>query len=130
MKYVMAHDLARARALEAVRNAPAGYVVSVKEPARSLDQNAALWPLLAEFSEQLLWPVNGAMVQLQPEEWKDLLSAAFRGETMRLAQGLNGGVVMLGLRTSKMGKRAFSEFLEFVHATAADRGVNLRREAA
>jgi ABC-type Fe3+ transport system substrate-binding protein len=63
------------------------------------------------------------MTKLEPEEWKDLLSAAFKGEAMRLAMGLNGGVVMLGLRTSKMGKRQFSEFLEFLHATAADRGV-------
>lgn len=130
MKFVMSHDLARRRAIDAVTQAPAGYVVTVKEPSRSLDQNAALWPLLTEFSEQLLWPVNGRMVKMDPEEWKDVLSAAFRGEQARLAMGLDGGVVMLGLRTSKMGKKQFSEFLDFLHATAADRGINVDRAAA
>ncbi len=130
MKFVMSHELARRRAVEAVAQAPAGYVVTVKEPSRSLDQNAALWPLLTEFSEQLLWPVNGRMVKMEPEEWKDVLSAAFRGEQARLAMGLDGGVVMLGLRTSKMGKKQFSEFLDFLHATAADRGINIDRAAA
>lgn len=130
MKFQLSHDLARRRAVEAVAQAPAGYVVTVKEPSRGLDQNAALWPLLAEFSEQLLWPVNGRMVKMEPEEWKDVLSAAFRGEQARLAMGLDGGVVMLGLRTSKMGKKQFSEFLDFLHATAADRGINTDRSAA
>ena len=129
MKFVMVHDLARRRAMAAVADAPEGYVVTVKEPTRTLDQNAALWPLLTEFSKQLLWPVNGAMSKLEPEEWKDILSSAFRGEQVRVAQGLNGGVVMLGLRTSKMGKRQFGEFLEFVHSVAVDRGVEVREAA-
>lgn len=129
-RYILAHDTARRRAVEAVANAPAGYVVTVKEPSRSLDQNAALWPILEEFSRQLVWPVNGRMVKMEPEEWKDVLSAAFRGEQARLAMGLDGGVVMLGLRTSKMGKKQFSEFLDFLHATAADRGINIERAAA
>lgn len=130
MKFQLAHDLARRRAVEAVSKAPAGFVVTVKEPSRSLDQNAAMWPLLEAFSRQLEWPVNGRMVKMEPDEWKDVLTAAFKGEQVRLAMGLNGGVVMLGLRTSKMGKRMFSDFLEFLHATAADRGVTVYQEQA
>lgn len=119
----LSHHEARRRAMAAVADAPDGYVVTVQEPTRSTDQNAAQWPILEAFSEQLQWPVNGAMVNLSAEEWKDVLTAAFQGETVRLAQGLNGGVVMLGLRTSQMGKRRFSEWLDFLHATAALRGV-------
>lgn len=126
MKFQLAHDLARRRAVEAVSKAPDGFVVTVKDPSRSLDQNAAMWPLLEAFSRQLEWPVNGRMVKMEPDEWKDVLTAAFKGEQVRLAMGLNGGVVMLGLRTSKMGKRMFSDFLEFLHATAADRGVTVQ----
>src|SRR5690606_31140123 len=91
--------------------------------SRSLDQNAAMWPILQAFSEQLEWPVNGRMVRMTPDEWKDVLSAAFQNEQARLAMGLNGGVVMLGMRTSRMTKRQFSDWLEFLHATATDRGV-------
>ncbi len=128
--FILAHDTARALALEAVRTAPEGYAVEVKEPTRNLDQNAAQWPILEAFSRQLEWPVNGKMVRMDPEEWKDVLTAAFQNETVRLAMGLNGGVVMLGLRTSKMGKRRFSEWLDFLHAVAAERGVHLETPAA
>ena len=123
--FVLAHAEARRRALNAVVNAPAGQVVVVREPSRNLAQNALLWTLLERFSAQLVWPVNGAMVKLGSEEWKDLLTAAYRQETQRVAAGINGGMVMLGCRTSTMGKREFAEFVEFVMATAIDRGVVL-----
>ena len=119
----LVHPEARRRAMACVAEAPDGYVVTVQEPTRSTDQNAAQWPILEAFSEQIQWPVNGAMVNLSAEEWKDVLTAAFQGETVRLAMGLNGGVVMLGLRTSQMGKRRFSEWLDFLNATATLRGV-------
>jgi hypothetical protein len=100
-------------------------VVTVAEPTRSAEQNAAQWPILQAFAEQLKWPVNGEMAKLTAEEFKDILTAAFKRETARVAMGLDGGVVMLGVRTSEMGKREFSEWLEFLHSTAALRGVEL-----
>ena len=128
--FCLVHPEARRRAMACVADAPEGYVVTVQEPTRSTDQNAAQWPILEAFAEQLQWPVNGAMVNLSAEEWKDVLTAAFQGETVRLAMGLNGGVVMLGLRTSQMSKRRFSEWLEFLHATAALRGVTVYADEA
>jgi NinB protein len=125
MKFILAHELARRRAMAAVADAPAGHVVTVAEPTRNLEQNALMWVLLQAFSDQLPWPVNGQMVKIGAEEWKDLLSAAFRQETVRVAMGLNGGMVMLGRRTSKMGKREMAEFIEFIQATAAERCVQL-----
>lgn len=128
--YALVHDIARKRAEQDVHTAPDGYIVTVAEPTRSLDQNAAQWPILQAFADQLEWPVNGRMVRMSDEEWKDVLTAAFRRETARLAMGLDGGVVMLGMRTSKMSKREFGDWLEFLHATAAARGVELEREDA
>lgn len=128
---VGAHPESRGRALEAVRTAPDGFVVQIKPPTRSLDANAAMWPILDAFSRQLQWPVNGKLERLTPEEWKDILSAAFMRETVRVAMGLDGGMVMLGLRTSTLPKAVFSELLEFMHATAAARGVDFHyRDAA
>ena len=101
------------------------WVLSIKLETRTQAQNRLMWPLLTVFSNQLLWPVNGAMVKMEPEDWKDVLSAAFKGETVRLAMGLNGGVVMLGQRTSKFSKAQFAEWIEFLYATAADRDVKL-----
>jgi hypothetical protein len=101
------------------------WVLTIKPQSRTDAQNRLMWPLLTQFSQQLLWPVNGQMVRMEPDEWKDVLSAAFHGETLRLAMGLNGGVVMLGRRTSRFTKAQFSEWIEFLYATAAQRGVKL-----
>ena len=123
--FVLAHSQARSRAVIAVHDAPEGYCVTVEPPRRTLDQNAAQWPILQAFSRQLKWPVNGEMVTMSDEEWKDVLTAAFRREKARLAMGLDGGVVMLGSRTREFRKGEFSEWLEFLHATAAARGVEV-----
>lgn len=130
--FKLVHDQARQLALQLVKAAPEGWVVIVQEPTRSLDANAAMWPILQAFSEQLVWPVNGQMVKLSADEWKDLLSAAFKREEARICPGINGGMVMLGHRTSQFSKREFSDFLEFLHSVASDRGVMIYqdREAA
>lgn len=104
-------------------------IVTVKEEGRTLDQNAAMWPLLECFSRQKTWHVNGKLEYLSAEDWKDLLSAAFKNQANRIATGIDGGVVILGSRTSKMTRPEFSDFLEFIHATAAEIGVELREAA-
>jgi hypothetical protein len=123
--FILAHQTARMRAAQAVAESPDGYSVVISEPTRNSEQNALLWVILTAFSRQLEWPVNGKFVRLTPDEWKDVLSSAYRKESARLAMGLDGGVVMLGMRTSQMGKRQFAEFIEFVQSVAADRGVEL-----
>jgi hypothetical protein len=121
----LVHLDARKNAARCVAEAPDGFRVTVEPPKRSNAQNDAQWPILEAFSKQSQWPVDGEMVWMEPEEWKDVLTAAFRGEKVRLAKGLYGGVVMLGLRTSKFRKDIFSEWLEFLHMVAAERGVEL-----
>ena len=101
------------------------WVLTLRLETRTQAQNRLMWPLLTAFSEQLEWPVNGRMTKLMPDEFKDVLSAGFHGEAVRLAMGLNGGVVMLGQRTSKFTKPKFAEWIEFLYATASDRGVKL-----
>lgn len=115
---------ARRLAAQFLMDAPDGTAVRFSDVTRSLEQNAAQWPILEAFSKQLQWPVNGQLVWMSAEEWKDVLTAAFEREGVRLAQAFDGaGVVMLGQRTSQYGKKRFSEWLEFLHAAAADRGV-------
>ena len=124
--FILSHADARQRAIEAIRSAPDGFQVVIKGASRTLAQNATQWPILEAFERQLLWPVNGQMTYLTPEEWKDVLTAGFRRETARLAMGIDGrGVVMLGQRTSKFSKSEFSDWIEFLYATAASRGVDV-----
>lgn len=97
------------------------WMLTLRSETRSEAQNRLMWPILTAFSKQLLWPVNGRMESMAPDEWKTVLTAAFRSDSVRLAMGLSGGVVMLGARTSKFSKAEFSEWIEFLYATAADR---------
>jgi len=93
---------------------------------RTIDQNAAQWPILEAWSRQKEWLINGSKTRMSAEEWKDVLSAAFEGETSpRLAKGLHGGVVMLGRRTSKYNKARFSEWLDWLMAASHHAGVTL-----
>jgi hypothetical protein len=105
----------------------AGRRVEVRAEAetRTIEQNKAQWPILNAFADQLLWPVNGSMVKMDADEWKDVLTAAFYQETVRIAHGLNGGVVLLGRRTSKIKRQDWSEWMEFLNSTAVARGVKV-----
>ena len=114
--YILAHATARQRALDAVRNAPEGFCVTVAEPSRNLEQNAALWAILSEVSEHVVW--HGR--KLSPEDWKHIFTASLK--RMDVVPNLEGtGFVALGLSTSKMSKREFSDLLELVNAFAAER---------
>ena len=117
----LVHDLARQRALDAVRNAPEGFCVTVAEPSRTLEQNAAQWPYLAGFAAQKQLCINGSMHWVTDEDWKDVLTAVYGGE-LRMAM-FDGKVIMLPQRTSKMGKKVFSDWMEFLIAMAAQSGV-------
>jgi NinB protein len=124
-RLILTGEAARKAACREVLAAPDGWSVVIKEPTRSLEANAAMWPILDAFAKQVKWPVNGAMQLISPEDWKDILTAAFRQHQPRVAQGLDGGMVILGLRTSKFSKRTFSDWLDFLNATAIDKGVVL-----
>lgn len=128
--FKLVHTTAREGAVQAVKEAPEGYIVKVEEPSRTLDQNAAQWPILQAFANQLQWPINGQMMSITDEDWKDILTCAFRNESPRVAMGLDGGMVLLGQRTSKFGKREFSDWMEFLWATANERGVVVYQEVA
>lgn len=120
---------ARRLAVQALLAAPDGTACTLADATRTLEQNAAQWPILEAFAQQLQWPVNGELVWMSAEEWKDVLTAAFERERVRLAMAFDGaGVVMLGQRTSRYGKQKFSEWLEFLHAAAASRGVVVCRD--
>lgn len=125
----LVHATARQRAAQAVMHAPDGFRVEIRERTRTLDQNALMWELLTELSNQLQWPINGKAETLTPEEWKDILSAGLSQEN-RIAMGIRGGFVMLGRRTSKMTVKQMTELIELIYAFAAENGINLSEKVA
>lgn len=123
--YILAHPEARRRALEAVREAPDGFVVSVAEPTRNSEQNALLWALLGDVSRQVDWYGK----RLDSESWKHIFSSGLR--KLDVVPNLDGtGFVALGLSTSRMGKREFSDLIELIRAFGAERGVEWSDERA
>ena len=123
---ILTGEAARKAACREVLAAPEGYAVTIAERTRSLDQNALLWALLHELSVQTDW--HG--MKLSPDEWKDLMSAGLTKS--KVVPNMEGnGFVILGQRTSKMGKREFSDLCELILAFGAERGVRFSdREAA
>lgn len=119
--FFMVHDIARANAVRAVQAAPAGFVVQIGEPNRTLEQNAAQWPYLAGFAQQKQLCINGQMEWVTDDDWKAVLTGCWNGE-LRIAS-FDGHVIMMPQRTSKMGKSVFSTWMEYLVAMAAQCGV-------
>jgi hypothetical protein len=89
----------------------------VSEPRRTLDQNAKLWPMLGDISEQVEW--HGQ--RLKDHEWKDVFTAALK--RYRAIPGIDGGIVLLGMRTSRMTKSELSDLIESIYAFGSDHEV-------
>lgn len=115
--FVLAHEIARQRAIAAVKNAPEGYQVVVSEPKRSSSQNAALWAALTDISQQVVW--HGQ--KLSPDDWKNIFSASLKKQ--RAAPGLDGGWVVFGESTSRMSKKELSDLLALIEAFGAEHDV-------
>lgn len=115
------------RALEAAED---GVMMTLQEPTRTLAQNAMIQPLIREFAQKA-GPVmvNNVLTALDADDWRPILASAFKKETGRMVL-FDGSLIMLGARTRDMGKREASEFVEFIHAAAAQRGFQLTRVEA
>ena len=93
-----------------------------KQPTRTLEQNAKMWAVLSDIAAQVQWPVDGKLQYLEAEEWKDILTAGLR-KTQRVAQGIEGGFVMLGCRTSRMTIAEMIDLIELAQAFGVEHGV-------
>lgn len=118
--FILAHAEARRRAIANVQAAPDGYKVTIQPPPRSLEQNAKLWAVLTEVSQQVQW--HGQ--HLAPAEWKDVFTAAL--ERQKVVPGIEGGFVVIGSSTSRMSKAKLGELIELIHAFGAERGVEFQ----
>lgn len=96
--------------------------ITEAKPTRSLEQNSRLWALLTDVSRQVEWPVDGKMQRLTPEDWKDIFTAAHT-KGQRVAQGIEGGFVMLGGRTSRMRVGEMCDLQTLIEAFGAEHGV-------
>lgn len=98
--------------------------VAVKpfEEPRTLEQSARMWAMLTDISQQVPWPVNGRMQFISKEDFKDILTAGLE-QGQRIAQGIEGGFVVLGTHTSRMSKKRMSALIELIQFFGDSRGV-------
>lgn len=92
------------------------------KPTRSELQNDKMWAMLHDIQHQIDWIVDGVEIKLTDEEWKDLFTALLQKE-MRVAKGINGGVVLLGRSTKKMKVQEISDVIELMYVFGAEREV-------
>jgi NinB protein len=134
--YRLVHATARQLASRACIQAPDGFIVEIKAPTKSIDQQAKYHAMFADVARQV--PFMGTMRDL--ETWKRLLVDAFarvkaaEGDPVQgvgaIVPNLDGtGFVQLGVQTRKFSKRHASEFIEFVYAWGAENNVQWKEAA-
>lgn len=115
----------RDRALNAVREAPDGYVVTISEQFRNLDQNAmfhAICTDVAKSGAKWAWKARSA------DEWKVLFVSGHSiatGKGADMVPGLENEFVNLRESTARMSKARASSLIEYAIAWCAMNGVKL-----
>jgi hypothetical protein len=141
-KVILIDDIRRQRALQLVKTAPDGYVMTLQEPARNLDQNALVHALYADIAQAL--PDHDALgwksycklhhgVPILRAEDDDF--RAFYDGAMKKALSYEQKIEAMKFVpvTSLMTKSQLSKYAEAVRHDFSGRGVYLNydvREAA
>ena len=89
----------------------------IKKNRRSLGQNALMWSLLRDISNQVEWHEQ----KLTIKDWKWIFTAAVRRQ--RMVPGIDGGMVFLGEPTSGMSKHEMAELIDLIYSFGADHEV-------
>ena len=89
---------------------------------RTIEQNRLMWAILSDLANQVDWPVDGKMQKLSPDDWKHIMTAGLRKEH-RVAQGIDGGFVILGQYTHKMNKSEMNELIDLIQAFGTQHNV-------
>lgn len=120
--FILAHDTARKGVGAFAMAAPVGWHVTFRPPTRSLDQNARMWAMLTDVSEQVDWYGR----KLTPEAWKCVFSASLKKQDV--VPGLHGDFVVIGQSTSQMTIRELGDLMELMAAFGAERNVTFHDE--
>ena len=118
--FFLVNQTVKNNAIEAIRNAPEHFICEIRPKTRSIEQNARMWAMLGDISEQVDWYGN----KLSSNEWKDVFSASLKNQ--KVVPGIEGGFVVCGLSTSKMTISEMGELMELMQAFGADKEVKFK----
>lgn len=128
----LVHDEAKKNAKAAIDAAGADGSVKVcviQDETRTLEQNALLWPCLRLFAKNVKLCVDGEMIFMDEETWKDVLTGAFKGEQAKMVK-YQGHLVLVGRSTSQMGRREFAGLLTYILSEMVEHDLTLPPRAA
>lgn len=111
-KFILAHDTARLRALNAVKEAPTGYQVVIKPPNRNLEQNAKFHAICSEFARDFEWSGKKRTV----DEWKTLLVSAHSvhlHQNTEVLRGIEDEIIIMRESTASMSKSRMASLIEY-----------------
>lgn len=114
---ILSSPYARQRAHQLIDKAPDGFVASVQEIRRTLDQNAKLWAMLSDVSVS---KPEGR--RHTPEDWKAIFMSAC-GWEVQFIEGLDGRPFPSGFRSSRMTKAQMADLIEFITEYGSRHGV-------
>lgn len=106
-----------------IDSAPVNAVVTVKPPARTLDQNAKFYAMLSDVSRAK----PGGRVAT-PDVWKALFMHAC-GHAVQFEMGLNGQPFPISFRSSKLSKEQMCDLITFILKWGDANGVAWSDEA-
>lgn len=112
----------RSKAVQGVQRAPDGWVLELREPKRSDDQNRALWSLLNQIQKQR--PIHNG-VRMSPEMWKATFMHAAGVEGVFLPTLEGDGLFPAGFRSSLLTKSQFADLLTIILAWSAREGLTI-----
>ncbi|KAB0668966.1 recombination protein NinB [Oryzomonas sagensis] len=123
-KLTISSEPLRHRAIEIIRALPldVAHDLDIREhkTTRNLEQNARMWAMLTDISEQVDWYGQ----RLTKEDWKDVFTASLK--RLKVVPGIDGGFVVIGAHTSKMSVSEMSELIEFAMAFGCQHNVKWR----
>lgn len=117
--FILINDHVRARALEAVKRAPGGTRVELKEEKRNNLQNSRMWASLSDIATQA--EHNGR--RYDTNTWKCIFLHALGRET-QFVPSLDGvEIIPIGQSSSDLSKAEMSDLLTFMYSWGAERGI-------
>lgn len=117
-KFILSNSWSREKAKQSIDAAPQGYVVSIGEPKRTLEQNAKMHAMLSDIS--MSRPMGEVFT---PDEWKERIMHACGWECQFLPGILDGRPFPTGFRSSRMTKAQMSAMIEWMQAWGDEHGV-------
>lgn len=96
--------------------------VVIGDEHRTAEQNDKLWPMLRDVASHVKWMVDGQLCHMSEKDWKSVFMASLKSE-VRVAAGIDGGMVFLNASSSRLLKKQFSMLIEIIYAFGSRNGV-------